>query len=170
MKIKSVLLLLAAAVSFLQASEDNLLKNDAFKEQKKYWFMSGPATFADGVATVQLTTPRKKDPNTVTASISQQVKDIKPGKYEFSGYYKGDFRNLYIVMRGHTKENKAVNIIVKWLPRKSFIKAGDKPGWFKFYYVGTVPADVVRVSVHIEPWGTKGQNIQVTEIELAEAE
>ena len=73
MKIKSVLLLLAAAVSFLQASEDNLLKNDAFKEQKKYWFMSGPATFADGVATVQLTTPRKKDPNTVTASISQQV-------------------------------------------------------------------------------------------------
>ena len=73
-------------------------------------------------------------------------------------------------MRGYTKDKKSVNIIAKWLGKKDFIKAGDKPGWNKFYFVGTVPANVVRVSLHIEPWGAKGASIQVTGIELAEAE
>ena len=170
MKIKLVLTLLAAAFCTLQASEDNLIRNDEFKEQKKYWFMSAPATFDKGVATLPLTVARKKDPSTVTASVSQRIDNIKPGKYEFSAYYKGEFRNLYIVMRGYTKENKSVNIIVKWLGKKDFIKAGDKPGWFKFFYQGTIPANVVRASIHIEPWGTKGQTIAVTGVEVAEAE
>jgi hypothetical protein len=168
---KNIALMLAVAAFFtLQASEDNLIRNPEFKEQKKNWYITGTPSFKDGIATVPLTNVRKNDPETVTASIAQTIPAIAPGKYEFTAYYKGEFRNLYVVMRGYTKDKKSVNIIAKWLGKKDFIKAGDKPGWNKFYFVGTVPANVVRVSLHIEPWGAKGASIQVTGIELAEAE
>ena len=170
MKKKIAVLLSLAALFTLQASEDNLVRDPEFKEQKKKWQITGDAAFKEGIATVALTNVRKKDPKTVTASIAQNIPAITPGKYEFTAYYKGEFRNLYIVFRGYTKDKKNVDIIVKWLGKKDFIKAGDKPGWNKFYYVGTVPANVVRASIHIEPWGEKGQSIQVTGIELAEAE
>ena len=170
MNIKTAFFILTAAIFSLQAEEDNLVRDPDFKEQKKNWQLTAPASFKDGVLTLPLTKVRKNDPATVTASIAQNIPAIKPGKYEFSAYYKGEFRNLYVVLRGYTKEKKAVNIIVKWLGKKNFIKAGDKPGWNKFYFVGTVPANVVRASLHIEPWGSKGQTIQVTGIELAEAE
>ena len=172
MKFRIALLMLLTAAAFgIQASdEDNLIQNPDFKEQKKMWTVNSAATFENGIATVPLTTPRKNDPNIVTASISQRISAIKPGRYEFSGYYKGEFKNLYIVFRGYTKEKKSVNIIVKWLFAKDFVKASDKPGWNKFYYTGEVPADVVSASIHIEPWGGKGQSIQLTGLELAETE
>ena len=132
--------------------------------------MNAGTIFQDGIATVPLTTPRKNDPNLFTASVVQTIPTIKPGKYEFSAYYKGDFKSLYIVFRGYKEDRKPVNIIVKWLNRKDFVKAGDKPGWNKFFFVGTIPAGVVKASIHIEPWGSKDQTIQLTGIELAEAE
>ena len=172
MNIRFAVIVLALAVCGLQAQEDgeNLVRNADFKEQNKYWQMNPGTTFQDGIATVPLTNVRKKDPNTVTASVVQGIPSIKPGKYEFTAYYKGEFRNLFVVFRGYTKDKKPVNIVIKWLHKKDFVKAGDKPGWYKFFYVGTVPADVVRASLHIEPWGSKGQTMQITGIELAEAE
>lgn len=165
-----VLALTACGCALLAEDEDNLIKDPDFKELNKTWRMNAGSTVKNGIATVPLTTPRKKDPNTFTASVVQSVSGIKPGKYEFSGYYKGEFKNLFIVLRGYTQDRKAVNIILKWLYRKNFVKAGDKPGWFKFFYVGTVPAGVVRASIHIEPWGSKDQTMQLTGLELAEAE
>ena len=169
MKIAAVFLALTAC-GLLAGDEDNLIRDPDFKEPNKIWRMNAGSAVKDGIATVPLTTQRKKDPNTFTASVVQNIPAIKPGKYEFSGYYKGEFKNLFIVLRGYTQDRKQVNILTKWLFRKNFIKAGDKPGWYKFFYVGTVPADVVRASLHIEPWGSKGQTMQITGIELAEAE
>ena len=170
MKIRFALALLAAAAFGIQASEDNLIRDPEFKLQRKMWPINAAATFQDGVVTLPINQPRKNDPNVTTASLSQRIPALKPGRYEFSAYYKGEFKHLYIVFRGYTKEKKMINVIVKWLNTKDFVKAGDKPGWNKFYYVGDVPADVVSGSIHIEPWGAPGQAIQITGIELAETE
>ncbi len=170
MKKKIAVLLSLAALFTLQASEDNLVRNPEFKATGKNWLISGTPTFKDAIATVPLTNARKNDPKTLTATIAQNIPAITPGKYEFTACYRGEFRNLYIVFRGYTKDRKSVNIIAKWLSKKDFVKAGDKPGWNKFYYVGVVPANVVRASIHIEPWGSKGGQIEVTGIEVAEAE
>lgn len=170
MKTVMTAIVLMAALCASLASEDNLLKDPEFKGPSKYWRMNAGTAFKDGIATVPLTSQRKKEPNTFTASVVQNIPAIKPGKYEFTAYYKGEFKNLFVVFRGYKKDRKAVNIIIKWLYRKDFVKAGDKPGWYKFFYVGTVPADVVRASIHIEPWGSKDQTMQLTGVELAEAE
>lgn len=170
MKIRTALALFAAAIFTVQASEDNLIRDPGFAQPAKIWHFTAAADCKDGVVTLPINKPRKNDPKIMTASISQRIPAIKPGRYEFSGYYKGDFKNLYIVFRGYTKEKKSINIIAKWLTVKNFVKAGDKPGWNKFYYVGNVPADIVSASIHIEPWGTAGQSIQATGIEVAETE
>lgn len=170
MKIRIITALLTALVFTLQASEDNLIRDPEFKLQRKMWPLNAAATFKDGVVTLPLTNVRRNDPKTVTASIYQYIPAIKAGRYEFSAYYKGGFKNLFIVLRGYTKDKKRVDIISRWLDKKNFVKAGDKPGWNKFYYVGTVPANVVSASIHIEPWGSKGQTIQAAGIELAETE
>lgn len=170
MKIRIALTMLAAVIFTVQASEDNLIRDPGFAQPGKIWSFTAPGDCKDGVLTLPITRPRKNDPKIVTASISQQIAAVKPGRYEFSAYYKGDFQNLYIVLRGYTKDKKSVNIIAKWLTAKNFVKAGDKPGWNKFYYVGNIPANVVRASIHIEPWGAAGQHIQLTNVELAETE
>ena len=170
MKITIALLMLVAAAFGIQASEDNLIRDPEFKQQRKMWPINAAATFQDGVVTLPINQPRKNDPKMMTASLYQRIPALKPGRYEFSAYYKGEFKHLYVVFRGYTKEMKPVNVIVKWLNPKDFVKAGDKPGWNKFYYVGEVPAGVVSGSIHVEPWGSAGQSIQITGIELGETE
>ena len=60
MKIKFALLMLIAAAFGIQASEDNLIRDPEFKEQRKAWPVNAAATFQDGVLTLPINQPRKK--------------------------------------------------------------------------------------------------------------
>lgn len=154
----------------LCASDDNLLNDPGFtlKNKSRWNGVKGGST-KDGVLKVFLNQKTRSGKNHY-ASVSQTLRSITPEKYDFSGYYRGDFNALYVVLRAYDKANKSKNVIAKYFLRKSFVKASDKPSWNKFFYTGVIPAGTVRASVHIEALGKKGSFMELTNIELMESE
>ena len=170
------ILVLGAVTLTACATEDNLLQNADFTQKTLKGGIAAwrivpqvGAQAKNGILRVVIDNPsRHKDK--FSASVWQLLRGIRPGKYEFSGCYRGDMENLYLVLRAYTKENKVVNVQTKWIGKKDFMKSGKEPGWFQFFCTGTLPADTVKVSVHIESWGKKGAAVEIKNIELAEAE
>lgn len=154
----------------LCGSEDNLLNDPGFTlKNKSRWNGVKDGSSQNGVLKVPLNKKTRSGRNHY-ASVTQNIPSITPEKYDFSGYYRGDFNALYVVFRTYNKAKKQKNVIVKYLLKKNFVKAGDKPSWNKFFFTGVVPADAVRASVHIEAIGHKGNFMELTNIELMESE
>lgn len=151
--------------------DENLLKNTDFSEKKQNgiitsWGMtSGASVTGDGVLKIPLTEETRRK-TIFCARLLQKIRKIDPGSYEFSGYYKGEIENLFIVVRVYDASGKKKDIITKYLMKKDFHRASDKPGWRRFSFSGTVPEGTVGVSVHIEAFGKKGSVVEYSGIAL----
>ncbi|MDY0175298.1 MAG: hypothetical protein RBT25_00220 [Lentisphaeria bacterium] len=161
-------------ILFCRADDDNLLQNPDFSLLTETgtiaaWHLSANAQVSDGVLTLPLS-QKRKDSDIHTASVVQSFKNIQAGLHSFSAQYKGEFKNLYIVLRVYDEQGKQRELLQKWLSRKDFIAAAGQPGWFGFFYHFKVPEGINRASIHIEPWGNLGESIEIRQIKLCENE
>lgn len=160
----------------VNASEGNLLKNADFSEKDAkgkiaFWstYTQTPLQSENSVLKSMVEHPGRKDGSFASAA-TQVIPVIHSGKCEFSGYYRGNIENLFVVLRAYGDNQKQNDIIQKWIPKKDFIKAGDMPGWYKFFFAGTIPRGFRKASVHLNGWGKKGEYVEFKNIELVEAE
>lgn len=173
---KMLAFLLTVTVLSVLSGDDNLLKNPYFTEKDSrgriadwYSFTDASLQLQDGILKIKLDRPARKSGVSV-GSVSQSVKSVKAGTYDFYGYYRGEINAIFVIARYSTADKKQVDAIGKWVISKNFIKAGDLPGWYKFFYECKIPSECEKLSIHIEAFGGEGKFVELKNIVFAESE